>query len=133
MTQIPDNKLEEILLSDGLVSEEAFNGAAEEAARLGSPVVDVLISKNIITNEYFLNIAARYLNVPLIGLEEANIDVNVLNLLPEDVARQKRAVAFARNEDGSMAVAMQDPSNLVDLEFLERYLKTRIVPYLSSE
>ncbi|MDP3953298.1 MAG: GspE/PulE family protein, partial [bacterium] len=133
MTQIPDNKLKEILLSDGLVSEEAFNGAAEEAARLGSPVVDVLISKNIITNEYFLNIAARYLNVPLIGLEEANIDVNVLNLLPEDVARQKRAVAFARNEDGSMAVAMQDPSNLVDLEFLERYLKTRIVPYLSSE
>ncbi|MEX2054501.1 MAG: GspE/PulE family protein [Candidatus Colwellbacteria bacterium] len=133
MTQIPDNKLQEILLADGLVSEEAFNTAAEEASRLGSSVADILISKNIITNEYFLNIAARYLNVPLVGLEEANIDVNVLNLIPEDVARQKRVVPFARNEDGSVAVAMQDPSNLVDLEFIERYLKTRIVPYLSSE
>jgi len=133
MTQIPDNKLKEILFADGLVGEEVFNNAAEEASRLGNSIAETLISKNIITDDYFRNIVARYLNVPIVELEESKIDINVLNLLPEEIARQKRAVPFARGEDGSISVALEDPSNLVDSEFLERYLKTRIIPYLTSE
>jgi len=133
MTQIPDNKLKEILLADGLISEEVFNSAAEEASRLGNTVAETLVSKNIITDDYFRNVAARYLNVPLVELEENKIDLNILNLLPEEIAKQKRAVPFARGESGSISVAMEDPSNLVDLEFLERYLKGRIIPYLASE
>lgn len=133
MTQIPDNKFKEILLADGLVSEEVFNNAATEASRLGNSIAETLISKNIITDDYFRNIAARYLNVPLIELEEGKIDVAILNLLPEEIARQKRAVPFTKGADGSVYVAMEDPGNLVDLEFLERYIKARIVPYLTSE
>lgn len=133
MTRIPDSKLKEILLADGLISEETFQGAAEEASRLGSSVADVLISRNTITDDYYRNIAARYLNVPLADLKDASINRDVLNLIPEEVARQKRVVPFARNQDGSISVAMEDPSNLVDIEFLERYLKTRVVPYLASE
>ncbi|KKU21748.1 MAG: Type II secretion system protein E [Candidatus Nomurabacteria bacterium GW2011_GWA1_46_11] len=133
MTQIPDNKLKEILLADGLVSEAVFNSAAEEASRLGNTVAETLVSRNIITDDYFRTVAARYLNVPLMELEESKIDINVLNLLPEEIAKQKRAVPFARGEDGSISVALEDPNNLVDLEFLERYLKGRIVPYLASE
>ena len=133
MTQIPDNKFKDILLADGLVAEEVFNNAATEASRLGNSIAETLISKNIITDDYFRNIVARYLNVPLVELEENKIDVNVLNLLPEEIARQKRALPFFRGEDGSISVALEDPSNLVDLEFLERYLKTRIIPYLTSE
>ena len=133
MTQIPDNKFRDILLADGLVAEEVFNNAATEASRLGNSIAETLISKNIITDDYFRNIVARYLNVPLVELEENKIDVNVLNLLPEEIARQKRALPFFRGEDSSISVALEDPSNLVDLEFLERYLKTRIIPYLTSE
>ena len=82
MTQIPDNKLKEILLADGLVSEAVFNSAAEEASRLGNTVAETLVSRNIITDDYFRTVAARYLNVPLMELEESKIDINVLNLLP---------------------------------------------------
>ncbi|PIR98198.1 MAG: hypothetical protein COT89_00590 [Candidatus Colwellbacteria bacterium CG10_big_fil_rev_8_21_14_0_10_42_22] len=132
MTTIPDSKLKEMLLADGLVTEESFNSIAEEATRLGNTIAEVLISRNIITNEYFLNLASRYLNVPLAQLGEKDIDTNILNLLPEDVARQKRTVPFGRNQDGSILVAMEDPGNLVDVEFLERYIKARVVPYLAS-
>ncbi len=133
MTVIPDTKLKEILLAEGLVNEETFNSVAEEASRLSNTVAEILISRNIITSEYFLTVVARYLNVPLVRLEEKDFDLSLLDLLPVDLARQKRAVPFARNQDGSIAVAMEDPSNLVDVEFLERYLKTRVVPYLTPE
>src|SRR3989344_2909566 len=107
MTQIPDNKLKEILLADGLVSEAVFNSAAEEASRLGNTIAETLVSKNIITDDYFRNIVARYLNVPLIELEENKIDISTLNLLPEEIARKKHAVPFAKGEDGSIFVALE--------------------------
>ncbi|MBU2101601.1 GspE/PulE family protein [Patescibacteria group bacterium] len=132
MINIPDSKLKQILIADGLISEESFNSVVEEAVRLSNTVAEVLISRNIITNDYFLNLVSKHLNVPLAKLEEENINTNVLNLLPEDIARQKHSVPFAQNQDGSVSVAMEDPSNLVDIEFLNRYLKTRIIPYLAS-
>ena len=132
MTTIPDLKLKELLLADGLISEESFNAVAQEAARLNNTIAEILISRNIITNDYYLSIVARHLNVPLAELDEKNIDIGALNLLPEDMARQKRSISFARNQDGSISVAMEDPSNLVDIEFLERYLKARVVSYLAS-
>jgi len=129
---IPDSKLKELLLVDGLISEESFNTIAQEAARLNNTIAEILISRNIITNDYYLGLIAKHLNVSLAELDEKNIDTGALRLLPEDIARQKRSIAFARNQDGSIAIAMEDPSNLVDVEFLERYLKTRVVPYLAS-
>ena len=133
MVAIPDQKLKEILLVDGLISEADFNAAAEDAARLGESVAEVLVSKNIITEDYVRNVAARYLNVPLANLSSISIDQDVLKMIPEEVARQKRAIPFVRNQDGSVSVAMEDPSNLVSVEYLERYLKTKIVPYLASD
>ena len=62
------------------------------------------------------------------SLDERKINPDILNLLPEEVAKQKRAIPFAKLEDGSVAVAMEDPSNLIDIEFLERYIRTKIVP-----
>jgi len=132
MTTIPDSKLKELLLADGLISEESFNTIAQEAARLNNTIAEILISRNIITDDYYLGLIAKHLNVSLAELDEKNIDTGALRLLPEDIARQKRSIAFARNQDGSVAIAMEDPSNLVDVEFLERYLKTRVVPYLAS-
>ena len=94
MTQIPDNKFKDILLADGLVAEEVFNNAATEASRLGNSIAETLISKNIITDDYFRNIVARYLNVPLIELEENKIDVNVLNLLKSSGICQRSLLSF---------------------------------------
>jgi type IV pilus assembly protein PilB len=132
MINIPSDKLKEFLLRDNLISEADFNHKAEEAKRLGTSVSDVLLSEKIISEDYLKEIAALYLGVPLARLTAAAIDPEVLFLLPEDIARQKRIILFRREADGRIAAAMEDPSNLVDREFLENYLKTKINPYLAS-
>ena len=67
------------------------------------------------------------------GLEGRELDITTLKLLPEDLARQKRVILFGRESDGTISAAMEDPSDLVTIEFLERYLKERIKPYLAVE
>lgn len=103
-----------------------------EAGVTGKRVTEVLLSKNLITENYLEELLSRYLGVPLVQLDTAKIDTNTLSLLPEEVARQRRVILFRKNTDGSIDAAMEDPSNLVDVEFLERFLSAKINPYLAS-
>src|SRR3989344_6085989 len=131
MLQIPEQKFREILLQDNLMTAKAFDVIAQEAQRLGQRTAEILISRNIITEQYYTNLLSSYFSVSLAGLEGKEIDMNILKLLPEDLARQKRVIIFSRESDGALSSAMEDPSDLVSIEFLERYLKQRIKPYLA--
>lgn len=131
MTGIPDAKLKELLVEDGLVTPEQFESILKEAGEAGKKVMELLLAKNFITKNYFEELLSRYLRVPLVQLDTAKIDLNVLSLLPEEVARQRRVMLFKKNADGSIDAAMEDPSNLVDIEYLTRYLNAKINPYLA--
>src|SRR3989344_761262 len=110
--QIPTEKLKELLVNDGLVTLEVFDETAFEAARMGHSLADTLISKSIITKDYYKEILSNYFGVGLANLSSKNADEKVLRLLPEEISREKRAILFRQEEDGSIGVAMEDPSNL---------------------
>ena len=118
-------------MEDKLVSEADFNAVSEEAKRLNQGVAEILISRGLVTELYYENLLAKYFNVPMADLTSREIDEPVLKLLPEELSRQKRTVLFGREPDGTISAAMEDPSDLVNVEFLERYLNARIKPYLA--
>ena len=133
MLQIPSSVLKELLIKEGLIRPEVFDELAVEAERLGQNMADILISKNIITQPYFMNLISRYFKVSLVDLSGRGIDEAILKMLPEEVARQKRVIVFGRDPDNWIAAAMEDPNNLETVEFLERYLQAKVRPYLASE
>lgn len=127
MIKISPEKLKEILVNEGLVSSENFDKYATEADRLNQQLGDVLISKGIISYDYFYAIVAKYFGVELAYLKGVNIDENILNLLSLDIARQKRAIVFNEEQPGGLLdVAMEDPSDLQTVEFLEAHLKGKL-------
>ncbi len=130
--KIPDAKLKELLLEEGFLTAAQFDEVAREAGITGKDVAGVLLSRNLITENYLEELLSRYLGVPLINLDTGNIDVNILSLLPEEAARQRRVILFRKNSDASIDAAMEDPSNLVDVEFLARFLNVKVNPYLAS-
>lgn len=131
--QIPNEKLKEALISDGLIAPEAFDVVVAEAARLGHDLPQTLISRGIITKSYLDELLARYFGVGKANLFSQSADEKILHLLPEEISKEKRAVVFKKEEDGSFGVAMEDPSNLEIIEFLHRYLGAEIKPYLASK
>jgi len=82
--------------------------------------------------DYFYNLIGKYFGVDLISLGSQAIEEKVLNKLPEDLARQKRAIVFREEPDGALDVAMEDPSDLGSIEFLEKNLKAKIKPFLAT-
>lgn len=132
MLQIPPEKLKELLVADQLITAQAFDEALKEGERLGQGVSDILISRNIVASGYYYNALSRYFGVPLAKLDTRKVDMGILKLLPEEVARGKRAILFGKEEDGSISAALEDPSNLLTIEFLESYLRAKIKPYLGT-
>jgi len=132
MLQIPPQKLKEILIKEGFIAVQDFDDLLAKAQRMGQNIADVLISRGFITSDYFYNLAAQYLGVERADLVSRAIEENVLRLLSEDLARQKRAILFARESDGTLDAAMEDPSNLETIEFFKKHLKAKIKPFLTS-
>jgi type IV pilus assembly protein PilB len=132
MLIIPNQKLKETLVQEGLISAEEFDKLAAEAGRMEQSVVDFLISRRFINSDYFYNFASKYFGVELANLGAKKIDEEVLRQLSEDYAKQKRAIIFAKEENGTLDAAMEDPNDLETIEFLKRNLKANIKPFLAT-
>lgn len=130
--QIPVQKLKEMVVNEGLITPEVFDGITQEAQRLNQKVEDILVSRGIISTEYFYTLLSRHVGIELANMSAAPIDESVLSLLSLELARQKGVVAFRREADGTIDVAMEDPSDLKTIEFLERHLKVRVKPFLAK-
>src|SRR3989344_3288535 len=131
--QIPDQKLKEALIKEGLITEVDFDAIAQESKRMGQNISDILISRGIISENYFSDLLAEYFGVPKAHLDEKSIDEQSLRLLPEDLSRQKRVIVFGQDPDGALKVAIEDPSDLETIEFLKRYLKADLKIFLASQ
>jgi type IV pilus assembly protein PilB len=133
MIEIPVNQLKEIVLKEGLVDEATFNEIAADAERLKQNVADVLVSKNIVAQGYLYQIFSRYFNIPIADLSAKTINENLLQSFPESLARQKNVILFGEETDGSLSAAMEDPTNLENIEFVEQFIGRKIKPYFATE
>ncbi|PIU98394.1 hypothetical protein COS61_01660 [Candidatus Wolfebacteria bacterium CG03_land_8_20_14_0_80_40_12] len=132
MLTIPSQKLKEFLIKDGLISDEKFDSLLAEAERMNQNIADLLISQGVITVDYFYNLVVQYLNIPLANVAGRSIDEDILRKLSEELARQKRVIIFGKEADGALSAAMEDPSDLETINFLESHLKSKIKIYLAT-
>ncbi|MBI5306410.1 type II/IV secretion system protein [Candidatus Wolfebacteria bacterium] len=132
MLQIPIQKLKDFLVNEGLITAGNFDDLSKEALRMGQNINDILISRGIMTVEYFYNLLARHLNVEKSNLVNRKINEEVLKLLPENIAVQKKVIIFDKEANGVLDAAMEDPSDLVIVEFLKKNLNANIKTFLAT-
>lgn len=132
MINLPPAKLGEMLVNAGIVTESTFNATVTESQRRRQNIVDILIAQNLITKDYFYVLVAQTLGVERVNLANVKIDEELLRLLPEDIAKRRRSIVFARDKN-SYSVAMEDPTDLEAIDFLAVRLKASIKPFLASD
>ncbi len=116
---IKEEKLKEILLDSGLVDEKTFADAQAEAFRSGQNIINVLVGREEISEDYLLELLAPYFNVPLINLKKVVIDPETLRLLPEAFAKSRGVVVFEYNSEAKSAkIAMLNPLDLDTINFI---------------
>lgn len=133
MINLPQQKIKDLLVNAGIVKSEDFDSVAQDAERKQQHVVDILVSKNVLTEDYFYELLSKALNIPRVNFQTVDIDKKVLNLIPEETARKKKVLVFKQRDDGSYDVAMESPTDLEIINFLKIKLGGQVNIFLASD
>ncbi len=115
-------KIGELLLQEGLVSQEQLSRALEDQNQSGERVGAALIKLGYIGEEVLSEFIARQFHVPQVNLSKLTIPREVITIIPLDISQKYQAVPFGLMGN-TLNVAMADPGNLFvvdDIRFLTR-------------
>ena len=123
---------EEKLVEEGLISAEQLTQAQAEALRSGQTVRQALIRLKVIDPLALAHWLSRTLGIPRVELASYLIDAQVLEVLPEPLARKHRVIPLFKLGT-TLTVATADPLNLTALDELRLRTGMTIEPVVSTE
>jgi len=130
-----DNKLFlQELIKQGLLTDRAAEKLAAEVVLVKRNIDDLIYERRLVDEEKLLNIKSKILGVPYKKIKPEEIEDDVLNLIPEETARNYRVVPISRS--GSLLiVGMVNPDDSKAQEaikFIAKQIKTNLGVYLAS-
>ena len=128
---VPKGKLKKILIESGLVTPAQFEDSVGEAEEEGKSIESILIEKDLISDSQLGQIEADILGFSYIDLKEQLIPEDILNIIPEGVARKQKIIAFGQDKN-DIKLAMNEPDNLEIIEFIQKKNNKKAVPYFAT-
>lgn len=130
--KVEDQQLKLFISDADIVPKEQLEEASKEAKKTKKKLEDVLLEKKLIDSTKLIQLKAYILGIPFIDLKKQKIDLEILNSIPETIARKNNVVAYKKNGN-ELEVAMLDPRDLQTLEFIRKKTSLTILPRLTDE
>lgn len=131
--RISDTILETLLGRASLATPEQITALKEEAARSKRPLQDLVLDQQVTDEKTLVQAFSDYAEIPYIELDPAKIPSDILNLIPERVARQYNAVLFKVDPDGVHHLAMEDPDDVQAVNFIQKEIGTNAKIYIATK
>jgi type IV pilus assembly protein PilB len=126
-------KLGDLLVKNGLITEENLETALEHQKKTEQRLGDALIDLGLITEEQKIFCLASQLKVQIATARQyASIDLNVAALIPEHMAKRFCCLALEKN-DKELIVVMTDVLDLKMLDTIRDAADMLIVPVLGKK
>ena len=123
--------LGQVLVEQGLISEEQLARALSAQQTIRAPLGAVLVNQGAIHEDRLTLVMSAQLDVPVADLKHLDVDAEIARLVPEDFAR-RHIVLPLRRENGHLAVAMGDPGNHTLLNDLRVITGFPVSPYIAG-
>ena len=107
-------RLGELLVTNGLITEEQLKVALTEQKNSGMKLGEYLIDKGIVSQEQLANALSKQLGLEMIDLESISVDPSILKLIPVSILKKNLIFPFAYKEGNInvIQVAMSDPLDM---------------------
>ncbi|MGD1084282.1 MAG: ATPase, T2SS/T4P/T4SS family [Verrucomicrobiota bacterium] len=127
-----DDYLLDLLVDMGHVSAEQLAPLREEADANGEGLVDLLLSRKLITSSDIAQAKAAHFGYEFVNLSTLKLPDEVIKAVPRHVAKRYRAVPVSKH-NGSIALALADPSDLDAIDSLQRMVNAEIELRVATE
>jgi type II secretory ATPase GspE/PulE/Tfp pilus assembly ATPase PilB-like protein len=116
-----------LLMRDGLVSEDELEAAlAEQRRSPGKRLGEILVERGALTRADVARVVAEQYELEFLDLAALEVDPRVAALLPSNVAARYGALPLDFLPDGSLRVAVADPTKVLAPEEILAVLGARL-------
>ena len=129
--QLTDAQVKKFVSDSGLIPKSDFDALIKKAEKEKKKIGDILLAEGKISETDFKKMEAYALGIPFVDLSEQKIDMSVLSMVPEPIARNYNIVAYGKSDAG-LEVAMLDVDDLSVIDFIKKRSGLKILPRLTD-
>jgi type IV pilus assembly protein PilB len=125
-------KLGEILVRENLITPQQLREALEYQRGSGGRLGSNLIKMGLLSEDVITAVLSRQYGVPSVNLDMFRIDMDVINLIPQETA-QKYGVLPISKVGATLTLAMADPTNFFAMDDIKFMTGLNVEPVVASE
>ncbi len=125
-------RIGEILISKGLIVEEQLTEGLNTQKRTHARIGEILVEIGYLTENDVFEALGDQLGVPFVSLSFYSVDPNVIQTVPENLARQHKIIPLFKIGN-SLTLGMADPLNLTVIDQVVRAVGMDVEPAICSE
>ncbi len=133
MPESMKKRLGEMLVDEGIISEEQLQEALHEQKIKGGRLEKILISQGYVTQDVIMAFVGTQLGIPHVSLTEiGDIPNDVVFSVPESIAINHCLIPIVK-KDKKLTVAMADPLNVFAIDDIKMMTGFEVEPAIASE
>jgi type IV pilus assembly protein PilB len=125
-------RIGDLLLREGLVTQDQLNKALQEQRHNGTRVGYNLVKLGYVKETDLTRMLARQHKMPAVDLTKFQVDARVAKLIPSELAL-KHTVLPLKRDGRTLTVAMSDPASMSVLDDIKFITRLDIFPVIAGE
>jgi type IV pilus assembly protein PilB len=129
--RISNDRLRDFILDANLIEKEKLEEAYKAAGKEGVQLGNYLLEKKLVSDIDLRKLYAYILGIPYVDLKKNIISPEILQIVPEPIAKKYNIVSFEKNGN-NLKVAMLNPEDIQTIDFIKKKTGLKIIPCLAS-
>jgi type II secretory ATPase GspE/PulE/Tfp pilus assembly ATPase PilB-like protein len=116
-----------LLVREGFVTDDELDRAlAQQRLSSSKRLGEILVERGSVSRRDIASVLAEQYELPFVDIVESELDPTITALLPVDVARRHKALPVGFQPDGTLRLAVADPTKAQDLDEITAVLGARL-------
>jgi len=124
-------QLGEILIAEGVLTEQQLMGAIDEQRERGQTLGRTLVELGMTSESQLVRALAQQVGMEFVDLSTYPVDQSAVALVPAVLCRRHNALPVSRDGD-ILKLAMANPSNVVAVDDFRSASRMQVVPVLAT-
>lgn len=129
--QIKNKQLKEFISDSDIIKAEDLERAYQKAEKEKIKLGEILLKEGLIDEINLRKLYAYILGVPFVDLTKEIIPQEVLQMIPEPIAKKYKIIAFSKTGK-ELKVAMLNPEDIQTIDFIKKKSELKVVACLTT-
>lgn len=120
----------DVLVAKNLLTQEQVDSVSVEQAGSSKSLPEILMEKGLVSEEDVVKAQAELNGLPFIKIADTGASPEALSQIAESIARRYQLLPFAYDKnEGTLSLAMSDPLDMTAIDFARQKTGLEIKPY----